>query len=118
MKRVLVAAHSAEAQLVKGLLEASGIQAEVRNEELFSVLTGILAVQPEVWITHDSQIEPALAIVESCRQAGGQPSQVPYRTWKCLACGEEIESQFTSCWRCGQPAPDSVSCSPVDARHQ
>jgi len=108
MKRVLVAAHSAEAQLVKGLLEANGIQAEVRNEELFSVLTGILAVQPEVWITDDSQIEPALVIVESCRQTGGESSRVPYRTWKCLACGEEIESHFTSCWRCGQPAPDSL----------
>lgn len=108
MKRVLVAAHSAEAQLVKGLLQANGIQAVVRNEELFSVLTLPPAVQIEVWIINDSQLEPALAIVESCRQTGREPPQGPYRAWKCLACGEEIELQFTSCWRCGQPAPDSL----------
>jgi hypothetical protein len=28
--------------------------------------------------------------------------------WKCQICGEEIEDQFDSCWKCAKPIPDSI----------
>ena len=28
--------------------------------------------------------------------------------WKCQTCGEEIEDQFDSCWKCAKPIPASI----------
>jgi DNA-directed RNA polymerase subunit RPC12/RpoP len=32
--------------------------------------------------------------------------------WKCERCGEEIEDQFDSCWKCTQPEPEPASKAP------
>lgn len=33
--------------------------------------------------------------------------------WKCKKCGEEIEDQFDSCWKCEQPVEARPLASPV-----
>jgi len=54
----------------------------------------------------------ALGIVSLTRTvlAGSQPTKsddevpkVVVSHWKCSKCGEELESQFTSCWKCRTP---------------
>ncbi|OYV95352.1 MAG: hypothetical protein B7Z68_07245 [Acidobacteria bacterium 21-70-11] len=100
VKLVFVAPSGAEAQLVKGLLEAKGIQAEVRNEELFSVLSGLLAVQQSVWVVEDHEFERAAAFVEGYQHDAG-PASAEGEGWRCPQCGEQVEAQFTDCWQCG-----------------
>lgn len=62
MKQVFVAPHVTEAELVKALLANEGIEATVRNEELFSVVTEM--VQPTVWVD-DGDGERAKAFVQA-----------------------------------------------------
>ena len=33
----------------------------------------------------------------------------PQTSWRCSACGQELEPQFTSCWKCRTPCGDIVS---------
>lgn len=103
MKRVFTAQHSAEAHFVKGLLETEGIQAEVRGEDLSGVRGGVPITpdtSPSVWVLEDSQLESARAIIKRYETGAGMG---PGRTssWQCPTCGEQMEGQFTSCWKCG-----------------
>ena len=107
MKQVFVAQHPTEAHLVRGLLEANGIQAEVQGESLFSVRGEAPATPdtlPSVWVSDDGEATRALAVLADYgRQEGTAPNQG--MAWTCPACGERIEPQFTECWHCGAGRP-------------
>ena len=103
MMKVFEAQHHAEAHYLKGLLQTSGISAEVRGESLFTTVEGgsvIPGMQPSVWILEEGQQEEAQAVLASYRTGEGIPkySDGP---WKCQNCGEIHEPQFASCWNCG-----------------
>lgn len=103
MKPVYTAKHPAEAHLVRGMLEAGGIRAEVRGDQLYGAF-GELPVLPTVWI-HD-----ATADLEALRLVGEYLHGTPARRhanerWICPSCGEGLEGQFTDCWNCGAARP-------------
>lgn len=101
--KVFEAQHHAEAHFVAGLLNASGISAEVRGESLFTTVEGGTAIpgmRPSVWILEDRQQEKAREILSNYTTGEGAPtfSEGP---WKCPRCGEIHEPQFAACWNCG-----------------
>jgi hypothetical protein len=99
MKLVHTARHPTEAHLIRGLLEAEGIRADVRGDQLFGAF-GELPVLPTVWVRDESlALQADRLIVEFLRGAAA----VRYRNerWTCAACGESLEGQFTACWACG-----------------
>jgi len=107
MRKVFTAQHHAEAHLVKGLLDAEGIGAEVRGEALFTTVEAasmIPGAQPEVWILDSSQAQAALELVS--RFSRGD-AIFPKETlpWACPECGEQHEPQFHACWKCGTAQP-------------
>jgi hypothetical protein len=107
VKRVFVATHPTEAHLVQGLLEAEGIAAEVRGESLFAA-RGEAPLTPEtlpsVWVVDDGEADRAAAILAAYgRDDAGPRGRGP--TWRCPACRERLEPQFTQCWRCGASRP-------------
>ena len=57
MRLIHVAKNPPEAHLVKSVLEANGIEAVIRNEELFGALGGLpgVPIDPEVWIIDESR---------------------------------------------------------------
>ncbi len=66
MKQVFVARDPVEAHLVKGLLESSGIRAEVRGEALWGTRgeTPLASdTLPTVWVFDDLQVPEALQLV-------------------------------------------------------
>lgn len=87
----LLAAHHA-----KNLLVASGIRAEVRNERLASAMGELppAECQAEVWVAEDADAARAEQLLREGVTAQGEP-------WTCPNCGEQLEPQFTQCWRCG-----------------
>jgi len=98
MKRVfgsfdLVAVHHA-----RNLLQVEGIAAEVRNELLGSAMGQLppSECQVELGVRVDAEAERAERVLRhgSLSTAGASP-------WRCSACGEAGEPQFTQCWRCG-----------------
>lgn len=107
MIRVFSAAHSAEAHLVKGLLESEGIAATVRGEDLALARGGVPITPdtgPSVWVLEPEDAERAREIVARFK-ADATPVG-PAGPWRCTSCGESLEAQFTTCWNCGAERPD------------
>lgn len=94
----LVAVHHA-----RNVLESEGIEAVVRNEILSSAAGELPPAdcQIELWVLSDadaSHAEAALRFERNRFADLGAP-------WRCGACGEPSEAQFTQCWRCGLTRP-------------
>ena len=97
MKRVFSSFNRIAVHHAKNVLEAEGIRAMVRNDILSSAMGELppAECQAEVWVLRAADAQRAEAILMSL---GGHRNG-PH--WKCLACGETSEPQFTQCWRCG-----------------
>ncbi len=102
MKRIWRAYHVVEAMHLRNVLEAAGIPAILRNENLIRVAGEVPFDQawPEVWILDDSHAAPAAALIHELRHPPYAPG------WTCLRCQESLEGQFTTCWNCGTDRPD------------
>lgn len=104
MKLVHTAKHAAEAHLVRGFLESQGIEAVVRGEYLTSGWGELPVDLCAVWIADDAQFAHANELLIAffkgtfARQFSGQ-------RWTCPECGEQLEGQFTACWKCGTARP-------------
>jgi len=111
MLKVFTAQHHAEAHFVQGLLQASGLEAEVRGEALFTTLEAASAIpgaQPEVWLLDPSQAPQAREVIQRYSQdEAGPASSGP--SWQCPQCVEVHEAQFTACWNCGTARPGSAA---------
>lgn len=81
------------------LLETAGIGCELHNRYLNGALGEIPADQcaPELWLDDERDEMLARRILDAA-QNGPPPGALP---WRCHACGETLEAQFTACWRCG-----------------
>ena len=92
MRQIHTADNPAEAHFVKGLLEAKGIAAQVRQEDM-------IGDYPSVWVTAGADFKLAQEVVSalSSKQAIVETQSEP---WCCPRCGEHIEAQFTECWQC------------------
>jgi len=103
MIKVFIAQHPTEAHLVAGLLESGGISAEVQGEALFSARGEVpitSSTLPSVWVVDDSQADDALELIRS-RRPDAMAAINAGQSWLCAGCGETIEAQFTTCWKCG-----------------
>jgi hypothetical protein len=99
MKKLLSSPDNPEVELVKNMLADVGILCEVRNGEV----SGIVPVAPfyeELWV-QDEDFEKASDLVDTWRR----PSSTTPGAWTCPQCGERVDAQFTSCWKCGTPRP-------------
>jgi len=96
MKRVFRAASLLQVAHARNLLTAAGIDSELRNQYLAGALGDLpmLETWPQLWVedTFESAALAALA------RAATPPTGA---AWTCGQCGEQLEAQFTSCWRCG-----------------
>jgi hypothetical protein len=88
---------------LKGLLEGENIEAEVRGEFLYGV-RGEVPITPDtcpsVWVLDDADYDRAMELVSMFLE-GEPPNLIEGKAWHC-SCGEENESQFSECWRCGK----------------
>lgn len=91
--------ESSDVDTLKMFLEEKNIPCLIRNEYL-SMAAGELPMQefPELWVMNDADYPRAYELVKAWRSS-------PVETlgpWLCSDCGETIEGQFTSCWKCGR----------------
>lgn len=103
MVEVYRAAHPAQAHLLRGLLEAEGIEAAVVGEYAFNVRGEAPMTEetlPKVCVVNAEDAERARAIAVGFDR--GEPAGASTETnWICSQCGEQIEAQFGECWKCG-----------------
>ena len=99
MRRLLQAPNAAIAALWADTLREAGIVASVERQFLSGAAGQLPPDQclPEIWIAHDEQEAAARTLLE-------QLQDLPQRRWEC-ACGETVEGDFESCWKCGRLMP-------------
>lgn len=99
MKRV--ASHESLAFLghLRNVLEQSGIECLIKNEQLSGGLGEIpfLECLPELWVVRDEQLGAARSVLADLQRPVTAPD------WRCPACGESNEGQFAVCWNCSRP---------------
>jgi hypothetical protein len=91
MRQVHMAKDSVEAHMVRELLEARGITAMVvgHYEDPFAC---------SIWIAADAPFQQAREVISAF---SGVQDEARSEPWYCHACREQIEPQFTECWKCG-----------------
>ena len=100
MKRIFTAnIASGDQEIVMSLLETAEIPCLVRNADLSMALSELTPMEsaPEIWILNDEDFPRAVEIVGTWRTA----EVTDPGSWVCR-CGEALEGQFTSCWKCGR----------------
>ena len=97
MRRIYRAQHLVEATHLQNVLHAAGIRTFLRNEYAIQGAGEIPFDQtwPELWVENDGQQAAALAILDDLRRAPRGPA------WACVSCDEQLDGQFSHCWRCG-----------------
>jgi hypothetical protein len=96
VKRVFRAASLLQVAHARNVLIAAGIDSELRNQYLAGALGDLpmLETWPQVWVEDDFES----AALRALEKASSAPSGAD---WICSQCGERLEPQFTTCWRCG-----------------
>jgi Putative prokaryotic signal transducing protein len=95
MKRVFSSHNLILAHHSRNLLEAEGIETEMRNQMLSSAMGELppAECQAEVWVLRAEDVARAEEVLR--RPAPTGPD------WKCDDCSESSGTQFTQCWNCG-----------------
>ncbi len=99
--RVHTADNPPEAVFIRGLLEAEGIPVRLQSMELWTAAVEIYfaeGARPSVWVPRTALAEAERVLAQRDRSGRG-------RAWNC-DCGERLEAQFTTCWRCGRGRPE------------
>ena len=98
MRKVYSSPKTNLVHFAKSVLEANNIESVILREQLAGVVGGIAPLDAwlELWIHDDERLDEALQLIESSMEK----SEIPDIPWQCQNCGEEIEAQFTQCWKC------------------
>lgn len=97
MKRLCRAPSLPDAHILRGVLEQSGIEVHVFNENAQSG-AGQLPVNeacPELWLADDKDLERARALVREFESAPRVTGSV-----RCPQCSEDNPANFQLCWNC------------------
>lgn len=100
MKMVFTAADPVQVGHLRSILESEDIRTLLKNEHLTGGIGELPAVEcwPEIWVVDARDYARAQKLLAELRES--LDAQVPGEPWRCPDCGEEIEPQFTDCWRC------------------
>ena len=105
MKKLQVFTHRERplALLLKERLSGEGIAVLLRNDELSTALGEIPFIEcyPELWVVDDEVYPRARLLLEQWQEEAAELKP----EWSCPDCGESIEGQFQSCWKCSRECP-------------
>ena len=103
MKRIYSSLELGTLTHLKDLLENAGMTCFIKNEVAAQLLPEVPLSEavPELWIDDDSRLVEAMEIKKDYLG----PQSVNGPSWTCPKCGEKLESQFTTCWKCGTAKP-------------
>jgi hypothetical protein len=100
MKRVFRAASLWQVAHARNVLIMAGIESEMRNQYLAGALGDLPMFEtwPQLWVEDALESAALRALAVAAKAPSGEP-------WTCAQCGEQLEPQFTTCWRCGAAPP-------------
>ena len=99
MKKLYSASDRFLLNLLRSKLEGEDIEVLMKNENppAAGELPPVIA-WPELWVMDDEQFPKAEKILRSELEKRASAST---ELWQCPKCGEQLEIQFTICWKCG-----------------
>ena len=107
MKKIYSTDDKVMAGHIHSILEDNGIRNWIKNLDLAGAAGELPPIEcwPEIWIFNDDEFGEATHLVHSI--IAPLPKHGP--DWNC-ECGEILEGQYTSCWKCGRdnPATDDL----------
>jgi hypothetical protein len=98
--KLLLSSRVEDIDLLKGMLAQEGIESDVTN---YTAPIGGAEFYPKLWV-EDADFPKASAVLSAFRSAAPQRAEC----WTCPFCGETLEEQFTSCWKCGAVRGETV----------
>jgi hypothetical protein len=98
MKRLCRAASLPDAHILRGVLEQSGIEAHVFNENAQSGVGQLPVTEalPEVWVADERDLARAQQVIREFESAPRVTASAA-----CSRCGEDNPANFQVCWNCG-----------------
>ncbi len=99
MKKVYCAKDPLMIGHLRNVLGTYGIACVTKNLDLSTAAGELPPIDcwPELWVD-DEQLVRARTILKKTMA----PLKSVKKPWTCGACAEEIEGQFTECWKCGR----------------
>lgn len=100
MKKVYSAKDPLMIGHLRNVLNTFGIQCVTRNLDLSTAAGELPLIDcwPELWVVDDEKSAKAKTILKKTLA----PLVSVKKPWLCGACGENIEGQFSECWKCGR----------------
>lgn len=102
MKRLYASHNTVVLDQIAEALEQANIRSIMRNMNMTGQAAGELppiVCWPEIWLVDERDFAAANKILAGLLQRYENPGE----SWICPACGEQLEGQFGSCWRCAAP---------------
>jgi hypothetical protein len=93
MKKLFSSNESAEVELLKNIVEKEDIPCTIQTA---SGAIPFTEYYPELWVMNDEDYPRAKLLLDDWLK----PPAPPGEPWKCPICGEMIEAQFSTCWKC------------------
>jgi hypothetical protein len=96
MKRVYRAPSLIQVAHARNLLITAGIDCEIRNQYLAGAMGELPLTEtwPQLVVEDADEVRSLKVLERAAAPIAGDP-------WICESCGERLEPQFTTCWRCG-----------------
>ncbi len=100
MEKIFVSPMLVEVESLKEILEQEGIPCMIKNQQGSSLAGEVpfAEVFPELWVINNKDYPHAQEFLENWQNA--QPTETT--DWICSTCGEALEGDFTTCWKCGE----------------
>jgi hypothetical protein len=97
MKTIYSAPNLSLVSIIQNVLDQHGVNCWIKNEFLSAGIGDLPPIEcwPQVCVNDEVFLE-AKNIVEDAL------AEKTMSAWKCSSCGEELEGQFTECWKCGE----------------
>ncbi|MDP2604211.1 MAG: DUF2007 domain-containing protein [Deltaproteobacteria bacterium] len=114
MKKVYSAKDPLMVGHLKNVLATFEIRCVTRNLDLSSAAGELPPIDcwPELWVVNDEELAQAKAILK--KTLG--PLESVKKPWRCRDCGENIEGQFSECWKCGRSREQKTALRVVGGR--
>ncbi len=100
MFKIHSALNGMEVHNLRNILEANGIQCEIRGEHRRGVIGEVPIGEAfvELWLVFKDDVEKARKILATALKPQAGP-------WTCPKCRESIDAGFDQCWSCSAERP-------------
>ena len=105
--RLQVYINDVDAEIARGLLKENGILSRISKDDAGGMRPHLQLTQGVHLYVPFEQSSEAMEVLKLNNDLSQRTLETDGEPWQCKKCGEEIESQFTSCWSCGYELEES-----------